>query len=233
MTNETLVKTATRILREPGLMKLNFQLNGLLVTGERLGRVAQAIDQGLIVCDTLGNYKLPEDEIPAGGVRDAHYTTKHNVMLFERQNYAATGLPSEETTIVHEATHAAFDLFARSSQDSVLAIDDESSAVLAAALYLKLCNKWPGSFAGDRPCSEAWDLADLVMGETDGFADKQTYILKPDQTQKLRAAVAQQWGFIKTYHKWGTEDKTKAKYVYDGVIKCVACWEKTLPPSGQ
>jgi hypothetical protein len=229
MTNETLVKTVTGILRQPGLMKLNFQLNGLLVTGERLGRVAQAVEQGLIVCDTLGNYDLPKDEIPEGGVRDAHYTTKLNVMLFERQNYAASGLPSEETTIVHEATHAAFDLFAPSSKYAVLAIDDESSAVLAAALYLKLCKTWPGSFAADRPSSEAWDLADLVMSETDGFADKRTYVLKHDQTQKLRAAVAAQWGFIKK----GPADNSRAKYVYDGVIKCVTCWEKTLPPSGQ
>jgi hypothetical protein len=234
MTNPTLVATLTQILRQPCVMKINFQLNGLLVNGERFGRVAQAVSQGLIACELLADYPLPKDEIPKGGVIAAHYTTSHHVMLFERPDYAATGATSEEATIVHESTHAMFDLFAPGKNFTTLSIDDESCAVLAAALYVRLCDKRLGGFAMEEAEAEALKLANTMIAETNGFeTDKRTYVVTPDDAQWLRNAVAKQWGFIRTADKSGITDKSTAVYVYGGVVKCLSCSSKTtaLPPS--
>src|SRR5262249_10480494 len=154
---------------------------------------AQAITQGKIECQVVDQFKSQgKDALAAGMVTAARYMADTNAMLFSRADYGQSKV-SEECTIVHEATHAIFDLFANSTDDRTLAINDESVAVLAEALYLRLCDKPPGSFAMfiDGPQDEALKLADKMMAETGNVErDKRTYSLQPQQTQKLRDAVA-------------------------------------------
>lgn len=107
---------------------------------------------------------------------------------------------------------------------------DESAAVLAEALYLRLCNKPPGNFTMfiDGPQDEAMKLADRMMAETGNFErDRRTYRLWWAQTKKLRDAVARDWNFTVRKDKDGSiTDARGAQYMYDGVVKCYSCWVK-------
>lgn len=230
MTNQTLAKTVTRILRQLGMWKINFELGGLIVTGQRYAMVAKAVEEGKIECRVVD--KLPsqgKDELAPGMVSVARYKAELNAMIFSSENYGSAKV-SEEKTIVHEATHAMFDLFAKSQDDRTLAMNDESAAVLAEALYLRLCDKNVGNFAMfiDGPQDEALKLADRMMAETGDFErDRRTYSLKPQQTQKLRDAVARDWNFTIRVEKDGSvTNSTGVQYIYDGVVKCYSCWAK-------
>lgn len=227
MTNQKLVQTVLRILRQPGVWKIGFDLAGLTVTGMRYSMVAKAIEDGKIECRAVDKFESQgKDALAPGMVTVATYKAELNAMLFSREDYGSK--ISEERVIFHEATHAIFDLFAKSSDDRTLAINDESAAVLAEALYLRCCDKNPGNFAMfiDGPQDEALKLADKMMAETGDFErDKRTYFLKPPQTQKLRAAVAEDWHFTKYIGSDGyPTDATGTQYVYDGVVKCYSCW---------
>jgi len=228
MTNQKLANTVLRILRQPGISKMGFELGGLVVTGVRYSMVAKAVEDGKIECQVMD--KLPsqgKDELATGMVAVARYKAELNAMIFSREDYGSTKV-SEETTVVHEATHAIFDLFAKSQDDRTLAMNDESAAVLAEALYLRLCDKPPGSFAMfiDGPQDEALKLADRMMAETGDFErDRRTYFLKPQQTQKLRDAVARDWNFtIRVEADGSVTNSTGIQYIYDGVVKCYSCW---------
>jgi hypothetical protein len=227
MTNQTLAKTVTRILRQPGISKIGFDLKGLCVTGMRYSMVAKAVEDGKIECRVEDKFKpQSKDELAPGMEVVARYKAELNAMVFSRENYGANG--REERTIIHEATHAIFDLFARSANDRTLSIDDESAAVLAEALYIRLCDKPAGNFAMfiDGPQDEALKLADKMVAETGNFErDRRTYLLKLPQIEKLRNAVAQDWHFTKYIGSDGLPtDATGSKYIYDGVVKCYSCW---------
>lgn len=226
MTNQILANTVTRVLRQPGISKIGFDLAGLLVTGQRYSMVAQAVAEGRIECHAMD--KMPSQgpgELAPGMVASARYSAGKNALMFEGESFGSK--VSEECTIVHEATHAIFDLFATSKNQRTLAMDDESAAVLAEALYLKLCNKPKGAFTMviEGPHYEAWNLASEMMIETGDFiSDLRTYRLKPDQTQTLRNAVAKDWNFTIRKEKDGSiTDNRGAKYIYDGVVKCNSC----------
>jgi hypothetical protein len=228
MTNQTLAKTVVRILRQPGIAKMGFELGGLVVTGMRYSMVAKAVEDGMIECHVMD--KLPsqgKDELAPGMVAVARYKAELNAMIFSREDYGLAKV-SEERTIVHEATHAIFDLFAKSKDDRTLAMNDESAAVLAEALYIELCDKPPGNFTMfiDGPQDEAMKLAKTMMAETGNFdRDRRTYFLKPQQTQKLRDAVARDWNFTIREEKDGSiTNSTGVQYIYDGVVKCYSCW---------
>jgi hypothetical protein len=228
MTNQTLAKTVARILRQHGMSKMGFQLGGLVVTGMRYSIVAKAVEEGKIECRVVNEFKpQTSDQLAPGMVTVAEYKSDLNAMLFSREDYASVR-PSEERVIVHEATHAMFDLFANTQDDRTLAIDDESAAVLAEALYLRLCDRPAGNFAMfiDGPQDEALKLADKMMAETGDFErDRRTYFLKSQQTEKLRAAVARDWHFTKYIGSDGYEtDATGTQYIYNGVVKCYSCW---------
>jgi hypothetical protein len=203
-------------------------LKGLTVTGMRYSMVAKAIEDGKIECRVVGKFSSQgKDELAPGMSTVARYDIDLNALLFSREDYGSN--VREERAIVHEATHAIFDLFASSQDDRKLSIDDESAAVLAEALYTRLCDKAPGNFAMfiDGPQDEALKLADKMMAETGDFnRDRRTYFLQPPQTQKLCAAVAQDWNFVKTFEPDGVNysDRSGSQYVYNGVVKCYSCW---------
>jgi len=226
MPNEVLAKTVTRILRQPGVEKISFTLNALTVSGAQYGQVANAIDDGRITCELAASFEAAPGQLAPGTVIDAQYREKKNAMLFERQNFASTGLITEETSIVHEATHALFDLLTQKKGYRTLAIDDESAAFLAAALYIRRCGKNPKGWASfiDSPEYEALKLADqMIAAEADG----QPFPLGPQTTQKLRDAVAKQYRFVRSAD--GTADDSGMKYVYDGVARCAAHGEQGRP----
>ena len=228
MTNQTLAKTVSRILRQPGIWKIGFDMHGLVVTGQRYAMVAKAVEDGSIESRVVNQFPSQgEGTLAPGMVTVARYTADQNAMMFSSENYGSSKV-SEERTIVHEATHAIFDLYANSSDDRTLAMHDESAAVLAEALYLRLCDKPQGNFTMfiDAPQDEAMKLADKMMAETGNFVrDRRTYFLKTPQTQKLRDAVARDWNFTVRVEKDGsTTDSTGVQYIYDGVVKCYSCW---------
>jgi len=223
MRSRKLANTVARILRQPGLRNMGFDLNGLCVTGQRFAMVAKAIADGSIACEAVDSFKPQVGPLAPGMVTVARYDSDADTILFSRENYGTSEV-REELNIVHEATHALFDLFARSKFDRRLSIDDESAAVLASALYIRLCNKDPGTFTIliDGPQDEALKLADSLMKETHGFAQNRTYFLKPQQTEKLRTAVAQQWNLVKP-----DSNGPGTQYIYDGVknvVNCFPCW---------
>jgi hypothetical protein len=228
MASQKLANTVTRILRQPGIWKIGYDLNGLCVTGMRFSLVAKAIADGTIACESVDSFKPQVGGLAPGMVTTARYEIHANTMLFSREDFGASKV-SEEITIVHEATHAIFDLFAKSKDDRTLSIDDESAAVLASALYIRLCSKNPGNFTMfvDGPEDEALKLADRMIAETGGVErDKRTYFLKPHQTKRLRNAVAKGWNFVKKPPEpdGSVTDSSGVQYIYNGVVKCFSCW---------
>lgn len=222
MTNKTLAKNASLILRQPGITKINFQLGGLLVTGQKLVQVAQAIDDGKIECMTVKDLKAGPTGLAKGMLIEAKYKEELNAMLFRDENYGTA--PGEDRTVVHEAVHAMFDLTTPGLNFRTLAIDDESSAVLTEAIYIKVCDKPLGGFKmmADGPQEKAWDLAGQMSVETDNFSTGSPYMLTPDQTEDLRKAVAKDWNFVKIPDKVGSGylDQSTSQYIYNGMVKC-------------
>jgi hypothetical protein len=240
MTNRTLVATALGVLRNPGIWKIGFDLHGLGVTGQRYIMVAKAIEEGKIACEWVDKFVLkPGEKLPPGTVVGAVYDPDRNAMFFPREDYGSASI-YEQTVILHEATHAIFDLFAKSGDDRVLAVEDESAAVLAQALYLRLCvADDPGTSMAihrfamsiDGPGENALKLADKMMADTGDFEkDKRTYFLRPDQTLKLRGAVAIEWGLVRETLPDGTvSDRTGVLSIYNGVVTCYSCWVQGTP----
>ena len=222
MTNPTLAKTVVRILRQPFVQKIAFDLNKLNVTGMRYSMVAKAIEDGKIECYVESEIKpKTNDQLAPKTEILAEYRSRENAMVFRRESYGAAGY--EERTIFHEATHAIFDLFAKSSDDRKLGIEDETAAVLAEAHYVRLCPRPTGNFAMeyDGRGERALRLVDKMMAETGDFErDGRTYFLKPEQTKSLREAVARDWNFVPD----NQGDHSGIKYIYDGVVKCYDCW---------
>jgi len=211
---------------------MGFDLNGLCATGVRYGMVAKAIEDGKIVCEAVDSFPLkPGQKLAPGTKIGALYDPDANTMFFPREDYGKANV-YEQTVILHEATHATFDLFAKTTDDRVLGIEDESAAVLAQALYLRLCAD-SDSMATHRfsmmingPGELALKLVDKMMAETGDFVrDKRTYFLRPEQTLKLRAAVAEEWNLIKETLPDGTiEDRSGVLSIYNGVVSCYSCW---------
>ncbi len=228
VTNKKLKETVLSVIEHPGVWKINFELNGLVVTGRRYSMVARAIREGKIFCNSVAEFKsVPGVELAAGMVTTARYKEVQNTMLFRGEDYGKTNI--ERATIFHEATHALFDLFANTTEDRVLGIDDESAAVLAEALYHRLCGV--GSSIGYGMTMNgheqlALELADKMMAETGDFEkDRRTYFLKPYQIEKFRMAVARSWNMVKKVLPDGTvNDSSGQLSIYDGVVPCYSCW---------
>jgi hypothetical protein len=224
-TDPTLAATVLRILREPGIQKINFSLNAIIVKGQDYAPVAQAIADGRIQCQVVKQF-ASQGELARGMSVEARYETDSNVMLFQRANYGSTA--SEERTILHEATHAMFDLRGSKKHNiRQISIDDESAAVLVEALYTRLCKKELMGFKMVQygPQDEALRIADNMMAERNNFEDDTSmYVLKEEDLQMLRAAVATDWNFTRVVDKkTGTiTDNTGALYIYNGVGLCKA-----------
>ena len=73
------------------------------------------------------------------------------------------------------------------------------------------------------PQDEALKIADNMMAETNGFENEiGIYVLKNEDIQMLRAAVAKDWNFTRVVNKkTGTiTDNRGALYIYNGVPLC-------------
>lgn len=223
-TNTRLAATVSGILRQPGLARINFQFCGLTVNGSQFKQVADAVDTGRIKCWTVTEFKSQgNDELAPGMIVNAQYQIKPNAMVFSSESFGSG--PGEDRSIVHEAVHAAFDLVAPTGKKSpTLSIDDEATAVVAVAFYIRLCNKPIGGFLmdADGPEKPALDLVDGVADRT-GAIPMWTgpYIFNAADVQSVRTGAAAKWNFTSFIDVDGRPtDSSKAKYIYDGVPVC-------------
>ncbi len=223
-TNPTLAATAIKILRQPGLMNINFELGALKVMGSQFARVADAIDAQRIKCWTVAEFE-PQgvNGLAPGMVVNARYGIDSNAMLFSSEDFGTN--PGEDRTIVHEAVHAAFDLDAPVGQKTqTLSIDDEAAAVVAVAFYIRLCNRPVGGFLmdADGPERPALELIDRLADRTGRIpVGRGTYRFSLEELKAIREGAARKWNFNKSKDTDGSEvDNSGARYVYDGVPVC-------------
>lgn len=132
-----------RVLRSPEAASINFVINGRLINGGGLARVANALE-GVI---TPAGRQYGLQIIVNPGVRtnstirttlsgaviapgiDAEYCSDVNAFSFSDNRL--NGVPLEALA-VHEAVHAALDM----DRVSMWAIDDEAAAYIAQCVYL-------------------------------------------------------------------------------------------------
>ncbi|WP_315832890.1 hypothetical protein [Bradyrhizobium prioriisuperbiae] len=212
MSNEVLKQTVRSVLCNPMLPLINFDLNGLRVTGLGYGNVRLAVESGRITCAVGVQQRA---SLPAGNVAAAQYDPQNNTFHFSRESFGSV-VRSEQAAIVHEATHAQFDLAGPKAGNYVLAIDDEAAAWLAGSLFARLCeNNLGGTYVTGVmiPGSaelEALKLADRILAETqDLMKGPKPYRVRADAVAGLRAAVARDYNFL--------GDHAGIKTVYDGV----------------
>jgi hypothetical protein len=188
MSNQVLAATATRVLTNEAIMRVNFELSGLLVTGMRYQKVVSAIAAGKITCE-VG--VTPDPNLPAGSVTECLYEPAHHRMSFPNEQY---GLSSgrEKFNIVHEATHALFDCYyGTAGGKQILAIDDECVAWLAEALFSRISPfMWGGPLLPGDPPAESLKLADKIMAVPGTFGSHSpAYTVPPADATQLRDSI--------------------------------------------
>jgi hypothetical protein len=188
MSNQVLAATATRVLTNEAIMRVNFELSGVLVTGVRYQAVVRAIAAGKITCE-VG--VTPDPNLPAGSVAECLYEPQNHRMSFPNEQY---GLSSgrEKFNIVHEATHALFDCFyGHTGGRQILAIEDESVAWLAEGLFSRISPFfWGGGIMQGDPAAEALKLADKIMAVPGTFGSHSpAYAVPTADAAKLRDSI--------------------------------------------
>lgn len=156
------------VLSHPALAPIGFEMYGLVVTGVRYSVVRQAIQSGKITC-TAG--PVPDADGRAGYVTQAKYLIRQNILAFPSENFASYR-GDEMCTVVHEATHAMCDVFAKSKEDKILAIRDEACATLAEMLFYRLSGvkHAPSGLKEVGSASyAALKLADVILSKTGNF----------------------------------------------------------------
>ncbi len=190
MPSQVLAATVIRVLSHPVIMKINFELNRLLVTGMRYQVVAQAVRSGKITCE-VGSDRDPN--LPAGTVIVAEYKPDpiQPKFMFPREDFG-TSSGYEKINILHEATHAIIDCYAGRGSTNIIKIDVVAAGYLGSALFLQLSivgNLMPlmvGS-AFDEACK----LSNKILDATGDFIrDARTYVVTPEASTALRHAVA-------------------------------------------
>ncbi|TWT11579.1 hypothetical protein [Reyranella sp. CPCC 100927] len=212
MPNEILTSRLQNLLRSPALRKVNFELQdgGLVVTHVRFTLVDSALSARKITCDVakvtadsgkqivaqyIANQGLA-DQIKGDGVQSA----VPNMFLFPNDRYgeAPAGTlqlanTNELWIMVHEATHAIFDVMASSKKPAnILAISNEMAACLAASLwYVHTGMSWQADaiIRGDAQ-AESMDLAWKIR---DRAQTNRTTLVPRSETQALRMAVMDNW----------------------------------------
>ena len=237
MANQDLVNTALEVLREPNIWKINFQLNSLLVTGHRFSMVARAIEQGSISIKKADlNSATPSQRDADRKLTAAQYRDDHTIYVpHTGYGQAANDTPieknkaaHEKSVIIHEATHAMFDLFAPSKDYRTLIVHDETSAILAQAFYIKLGDHQDAKHDFirriDGSGDHALNLVENVVNEP-GYSPNSTYIFKDSlRLQQLQNAVRSDYDLVVKTDKNGfISDSRNAQYIYNGV-KCSRCW---------
>ena len=193
MPSKILAATVSRVLSHPAIWYINFEMSGLVVTGQRYRMVAQAVESGRITCEV--GVEQSKD-LPRGSVTVGLYVPEYDQFRFPYENFGSAA-GSEKLTIVHEATHAIFDLFS-AKETRVLAIDNETAACLSAALLSRISEmSFGGGMTIGGSTDEALKVADTILAETGDFLkDRRTYTVQPWTTTKLRHAIAVDWNLL-------------------------------------
>jgi hypothetical protein len=218
-TNARLASSVVKTLREAEVRSINFQyagttINGssveFVVTGMRYSVVADAVEKGRITCNLLRSSR--SDDLPQGNIAVAQYVPSAgdkegyspDQFLFRRESFGEF-LGAEKATIVHEATHAIHDVYLAKN---CLAIEDEATAWLAQALYMRFTPRPVGGGAMliGGPLDEALKLADKLIAT--GFGRVTRPVYAPD-LQPLKHAIAVEYGLV--------GGKAGIQSVYDGV----------------
>lgn len=171
MTNQVLAETVKRVLMHPAIARVNFQLYGLLVTGNTYLSMLNMYSTGLVSCE-VG--VPPNPDLPDGVVRECLYVPEHHRMHFRYEQYGTTS-NFEKFNIVHEATHALFDArFGTKDGHQILAVEDEAAAWFAQAVYFRASGLlWDGGMLIEgqpgEPLVEALKLRDKLVKDSGAF----------------------------------------------------------------
>ena len=113
--------------RDPKLLRIDFEVEGARISGDRLRQVAQAIEDKRITLEIKAG----------GGLLSAAYTPH-----FNRMTLGSTDVVNKSTGksgVVHESCHALVDLF---ECKELTELSDEVCAYLAETLYLRAIGAW-------------------------------------------------------------------------------------------
>ena len=185
MPNQVLAATVSRVLTHQAIMSVNFELNGLLVTGMRYQSVVSAIAAGKITCE-VGVAADPN--LPAGAFAECLYVPEHRELRFPDEQYGSSS-GRQKFNIVHEGTHALFDCYyGNAAGKQILAVDDEAAAWLAEAWYSRISPfMWGGPIIQGDPLDEALKLADKSMAILGN--NKRTYTVPASDATQLRDSI--------------------------------------------
>jgi hypothetical protein len=210
-TNLELAQTVVKVLREAATLHLDFQYKDFGVTSMRYSVMADYVQQGRIACNVgvpkLAGYSAGSFAralcVPSAGNEE---NPPPDQIRLPRENYGEFS-GREKMDIVHEATHAIHDVFLARS---VLAIEDEATARLAQALYIrKSANTFSlGGMLVDGPLDRALTLADRIISNNVG---NRTFQLHEPDVQMLKHAVALEYNYL--------DGRAGILSVYDGVPK--------------
>lgn len=208
MANQVLTRTVSRILLDEAIQRVKFVLSGLTVHGFRYEMVAQAIVKGKISCE-VG--VTPNPNLPADYNAECRYDPDHRQIRFPDEHYGSS--PGTQTfNIVHEATHALFDVvYGKQGGFRTLAIDDEAAAFLAQALYSRFSPYlWNGPIPPGQPIYEALKVADKIRFVPNAFrGDSPPYHVADADLTNLRRSIQTAYKFL--------GGAAGIQYVYNGI----------------
>jgi hypothetical protein len=188
MTNKVLAETVIRVLSDPAITRVNFQLYGRFVTGNRYLSMMSLYSMGFIDC-VVG--VPPNPDLPPGTARECLYVPEHHRMHFQNEQYGSTS-HIEKSNIAHEATHALFDSFYGATGGThILAIEDEATAWLAQAVYFHRAGLLGGPFIDGSALAEALKLVYKLADGSGAFgSDGRICTVSPADAMPLRQAAA-------------------------------------------
>lgn len=108
--------------------RIDFQINGVRIYWPRYFAVATALAPSPVPGHGFRPLRVGVTNMVLAA---AQYRQSDNTFLFPNTTYGVT--PFEQQTIVHEATHAAFDIF----RSGMRSIDEEAAAYIAETLFAR------------------------------------------------------------------------------------------------
>jgi len=208
--SSSIKQNVLRLLGNTAINKINFDLNGIVVTGQRFHMIANAVGDSRIGCVFPMDHS-PSDPPPQPGLKIlARYIFAKNQIQCPVDNYGGTDA-SEQLVLVHESTHAILDMFMPGK--AVLARNDEAAAFLAQMMYARLTGLVPNGPL-DSAKGQALMLADKILQDTSG----RTVTISEDDSDSLITAVKVLYGFgvSKDENGW-ISDRTNEQSSPDGV----------------
>jgi len=194
MANQVLAGTVMRIIRDPWISKVRFTLGEFSIFDWQYERVAMAIARGKITCEVGVK---PNRELRSGLATECRYDPETRQLQFPDEQYGSSS-GRQRFSIVHEATHASFDIqYGNGEGKEFLAIDDEAAAWLAQSVYMRSSPYfWDGPIVPGDPIELALMLADKIMA-VPNYRDQGSppYSVPPADTIALKQSVAKIYSF--------------------------------------